>query len=135
MPVGLDRFVRVMSGGLVVTDKLVQVRIDKTNAAIKVVDDGIKAVKATGLASQLDKTLADLIRDRDAAVKIKDNKAKCEALEPIKERARAAGAQATEELANAKKAIQLSDETVAAIKALQDEAASLKKLDFDTKEM
>jgi len=136
MPVGLDRFIRVMSGGLVVTDKLVQVRTEKTNAAIKQLDERIKEVKLTGMACpQLDKALADLNRDRDAALKLKGNREKCEALEPIKERARAAAAQAVDVIASAKQAVQLTDDAIKAIKALQDEAANLKKLGFDTAQM
>ena len=222
MPVGLDRFVRVMSGGLVVTDKLVQVRTEKVNAAIKEVDDKIKEVKATGMTCpQLDKTLSELNRDRDAALKLKGNKEKCEALEPIRsaharprkkrrtrsptprpqrirrsrqrmtrtrrspnwttgsrevkstgmactelektaadlvrdrdealkltnnkakwealepitQRAGVALQQAVTEVANANKAKQATDDAVKAMKAIQDEAASLKKIGFDTKQL
>jgi len=136
MPVGLDRFVRVMSGGLVVTDKLVEVRTGKVNATIKEVENKIKEVKLTGLACpQLDKAVADLTRDRDTALKLKGNKEKCEALEPVKERARETAKQAVDVVSQAQAAVKATDDAIKAIKALEDEATSLKKLGFDTKEM
>jgi chemotaxis protein histidine kinase CheA len=131
MAIGVDRFVRVMSGGLVVTDKLVQVRLGKVNASITLLEDRIGEVKKGGFTCpDLDKTDTDLKRDRDAATKLKDNKAKCEALEPVKGRAKQAAADAAPVVDKAKEAATATEDAGKPIKELQDNIAAIKKLGF-----
>ncbi|HLY55134.1 MAG TPA: hypothetical protein VKS60_06235 [Stellaceae bacterium] len=91
MPVPLSRFVRVMSGGLVVTDELVRVRTEKTQQALDDLQGEIDRLAAAGLSdADLTKEHADLDKAKRDAVGQRNNKAKCEALEPVKGAAREA---------------------------------------------
>ncbi len=96
MSVSIDRFVRVMSGGTVVTDQLVQVRFAKVQQALAAVKAQVKRVTDAGLA--LNPTFLNQLQGLEqgvaAAMQQPNNQAKCNALEPLKGTLRAIAAQA-----------------------------------------
>lgn len=96
MSVTLDRFVRVLSGGMVVSDKLIEVRNAKVAEALAILKAQIARLQAAGLRSTgWESALQVIERDRAAALKERDNQAKSEALESVKNGARTAAAEAT----------------------------------------
>lgn len=99
MPVKLSRFVRVMSGGRIVTDELVGVREAKVNDALDLVQAEIDRLGAAGLRiPALSDRLRTLTADRDAALRAGSNKEVCEALEDVKFDARDAARDAATEV-------------------------------------
>ena len=83
MSVTLDRFVRVMSGGVVVSDQLVTVRHGN---ALKALADARAQVARVGLAANpaFVARLRTLEQGITAAMQQPNNQAKCEALDPVK---------------------------------------------------
>lgn len=86
MSVTIDRFKRVMSNGVVVSDALVTVRHNNTQQALTAIRAQMARVTQAGLeinpgfVTQVD----TLERNMTAAMQLPTNQAKCEALDPIK---------------------------------------------------
>ncbi len=85
MPVKLSRFVRVMSGGRIVTDELVGVRDAKAGAALDELQAQIDRLTAAGLRiPALEDEHRDLSTARADALTQNGNVDKCAALEAVK---------------------------------------------------
>jgi hypothetical protein len=118
MSVTLDRFVRVMSGGVVVSDQLVTVRHGN---ALRALADARAQVARVGLAANpaFVARLRTLEQGITAAMQQADNQAKCEALDPVKlsliALAERAKAEADQWATTAAPVRQKSDEAAAAI--------------------
>ena len=99
MPITLDRFIRLMSGGLIVTDDLVAVRDGKVKEALaKLKAEVARAKKEDVGFAWLTKTYADLCDARLDALGLSGAKAKCAALELVKNDARTAADEAPKRL-------------------------------------
>jgi hypothetical protein len=85
----LERFVRVMTFGLGVTDNLVSIRNDKVVAELTIIEQAVRkaANENVGVKSLLD-DYTNLERRRKLALRENSNRAKCNALVPIKTEAR-----------------------------------------------
>jgi len=118
MSVTIDRFKRVMTGGVVVSDQLVTVRHGKAQDALA---DARAQVARVGLAvnSAFVTRLRTLEQDITAAMQQPNNQAKCDALEPVKlsllALAERAKAEADQWATAAAPVRQKSDEAAAAI--------------------
>lgn len=95
MSVSIDRFVRVMSRGTVVSDELVQARYAKAQQGLNAVQAQIARVTQAGLQANpaFVAQLQGLQQSLAAAMQQPTNQAKCDALEPLKDRLRAAADQ------------------------------------------
>ncbi|MBW4090455.1 MAG: hypothetical protein HIU82_05010 [Proteobacteria bacterium] len=126
MSVTLDRFKRVLSGGTVVSDKLVTVRNDKVGAALAELKNELDRLSDAGMANTtLEARRQTLIQARIAALRQTDNQAKCDALERIKDAARAAVIEARKQADQLLGNPELKDKADAALAACNDTAAEI----------
>ncbi len=89
MSEAFQRFVRVMSRGLIVTDNLVNIRNGKVIAAITTIKNALDAASIEGVGvKSLQEDHTNLESARAKAMLLNDNEAKCNALDPIKTQAR-----------------------------------------------
>lgn len=100
MSISIDRFVRVMSGGVVVSDELVRVRHDKVQQGLTAIRDQMARVTQAGLQVRppFIAQLQGLEQQLAAAMQRPNNQAKCDALEPLKEAFRIIAAQAVQDV-------------------------------------
>ncbi len=98
MSVSIQRFVRVMSGGTVVTDQLVAVRHAKAQQGLAAVQAQLNRLTQAGITPRADfmAQFQTLQQQLTAAMQQPNNQAKCDALEPLKEAFRTIIAQSTQ---------------------------------------
>ncbi len=115
MSVSIDRFVRVLSGGVVVSDELVAVRYNKAQQGLNVVRAQMARIKQAGLQANptFVAQLQGLEQSLAAAMQQPGNQAKCDALEPLKFRL----------LAAAEQTKQAADDILVVVGAMRQKAA------------
>ncbi len=100
MPVPLSRFVRVMTGGHLVTDELVAVRAGKVDTAIGLINAEIAKLAPAGMTDPvLAAASANYLAAKQQALLANGNAAKCVALDTVKANARATAQQAPQSVA------------------------------------